>query len=131
MYEIGRVVGLGHLGEIDQARRDFVDAAGLLGGDRLPGLDGDLLLAAAMLCLYDNDPQRASVLLGAVNNVRSHYAICLYMEAYERIHGRPEGDLARARMAVMHQQLDRYDLARTRAARAMLDDEVARLAAFI
>ena len=31
-------------------------------------------------------------------------------------------------MAVMHQRLDQRDPARTRAARAMLDDELARLA---
>ncbi len=126
-FEIGRVVALGYLGEIDRARRDLVDAASLLGGKRLPGLDGDLLVAAAMLCLYDNDPERATVLLGAVNNVRSHYAICLYMEAYERIHGRPDGDLATARMAVLHKLFDQQNPARTRAARAMLDDELARL----
>ena len=128
-YEIGRVVALGYLGEIDQARRDLADAASLLGGDRLPGLDGDLLVAAAMLCLYDNDPERASVLLGAVNNLRSHFGICLYMEVHERIHVRPEGDLAKARMAVMHQRLDQHDLVRTRAARAMLDEEIGRLTA--
>ena len=127
-YEIGRIVALGHLGEIDQARRDLVHAASLLGGDRLPGLDGDLLVAAALLHLEDGDPARTSILLRAVNNLRSHYGLCLYMEVHERIHGRPEGDLARARMAVMHQLLDQYDPVRTSAARAMLDDELARLA---
>ena len=126
-YEIGRIVALGYLGEIDQARRGLVDAASLLGVERLPGLDGDLLVAAAMLSVYDNDPERASGLLGAANNLRSHYAICLYMEAHERIHGRPEGDLSTARMTTMHQRLDWQNPVRTRAARAMLDDELARL----
>jgi hypothetical protein len=128
-YEIGRIVALGYLGEIDQARRDLIQAASILGGDRLPGLDGDLLVAGALLHLEDGDPARASVLLGAVNNLRSHYALCLYMEVSERIHGRPEGDLANARMAVMRQRLNQYDVARTNTARAMLDDELARLTA--
>ena len=93
--EVGRIVALGYLGEINQARRDLVGGASLLSGERLNGIsgerlngiDGDLLIAAAMLRLYDNDLEGASVLLGAVNATRTHATICLYMEAFERIDG--------------------------------------------
>ena len=129
--EVGRIVALGYLGEMNRARRDLIDAASLLSGERLNGIDGDLLTAAAMLCLYDNDAQRASVLLGAVNTTRTHATICMYMEAYERIHGRPDGDLAKARMAVMHQRLGQRDPASARQARAKIDTEIARLTTLI